>query len=328
MKVSVKTLKGNHFDIEVQPTDTVLNVKKQIEQIQGAQNHPSEQQRLIYKRKELMDKTTIKQNKVSENAILVVKLSKMLTYRGMTYHVQNPHTEEFSAADIVWIKGVGKKGIVHDVAVIPYYRLDNFVKGEGSSARTKFCLTACKTKEDSSDKKRVDAILKTATYCCSYGIEDHRKGGTIRPSRKCTELSKKKCRGRALIKQGCLSNFCMARYVACPFVAFIKYKKREHVDKSGSACCHKPLDDKAIGTQFMTKPSNHGGTDPPLTLGPSNHKLTLGPSNHKGINLPPVWNVKKIRSKLGTQGKVSTAEGDNKANGHKIASDSPTMRAT
>lgn len=76
MKVSVKTLKGNHFDIEVQPTDTVLNVKKQIEQTQGAQTYPSEQQMLIYQGRVLKDGTTIEENKVSENTFLVVMLSK------------------------------------------------------------------------------------------------------------------------------------------------------------------------------------------------------------------------------------------------------------
>lgn len=76
MKVSVKTLKGNHFDIEVQPTDKVLNVKKQIEQVQGAQTYPSEQQLLIYKGKALKDESTIEENEVTENISLVVMLYK------------------------------------------------------------------------------------------------------------------------------------------------------------------------------------------------------------------------------------------------------------
>ncbi|KAH9309201.1 hypothetical protein KI387_037112, partial [Taxus chinensis] len=74
MKITVKTLKGNHFDIEVQPTDAVVDVKKQIEQLQGS--YPSEQQLLIYQGKVLKDDTTLEENKVTESTFLVVMLSK------------------------------------------------------------------------------------------------------------------------------------------------------------------------------------------------------------------------------------------------------------
>ena len=56
----------------------VLNVKKQIEQVQGAQTYPNEQQLLIYKGKVLKDETTIEENKVTENTFLVVMLSKVV----------------------------------------------------------------------------------------------------------------------------------------------------------------------------------------------------------------------------------------------------------
>jgi hypothetical protein len=56
----------------------VLNVKKQIEQVQGAQTYPSEQQLLIYQGKVLKDETTIEENKVTENTFLVVMLSKVV----------------------------------------------------------------------------------------------------------------------------------------------------------------------------------------------------------------------------------------------------------
>ena len=76
MKVSVKTLNGNQFDIEVHPTDNVLNVKKQIEQFKGSGTYPSEQQLLIYKGKVLNDENTIEEINVVENSFLVVMLSK------------------------------------------------------------------------------------------------------------------------------------------------------------------------------------------------------------------------------------------------------------
>ncbi|KAL4386956.1 hypothetical protein GQ457_09G004690 [Hibiscus cannabinus] len=76
MKLTVKTLKGSHFDIKVQPTDTVMAVKKNIEDIQGKDNYPCGQQLLIHNGKVLKDETTLADNKVSEDGFLVVMLSK------------------------------------------------------------------------------------------------------------------------------------------------------------------------------------------------------------------------------------------------------------
>lgn len=84
MKVSVKTLKGNHFHIQVQPTDKVLTVKKQIEEVQGAQIYPCEQQLLICKGKVLKDETTIEENEVAEKTSLVVMLSKTRAFTAGT----------------------------------------------------------------------------------------------------------------------------------------------------------------------------------------------------------------------------------------------------
>ncbi|EFJ33528.1 hypothetical protein SELMODRAFT_82644 [Selaginella moellendorffii] len=76
MKISVKTLKGNHFDLDVQPADTVIAVKKQIEDLQGKESFPCAQQLLIHQGKVLKDETTMDENKVSENGFLVVMLTK------------------------------------------------------------------------------------------------------------------------------------------------------------------------------------------------------------------------------------------------------------
>ncbi|KAL3700606.1 hypothetical protein R1sor_018628 [Riccia sorocarpa] len=76
MKISVKTLKGNHFDLDVSPTDTVIAVKKQIEDTQGKELFPCAQQLLIHQGKVLKDETTMDDNKVSENGFLVVMLTK------------------------------------------------------------------------------------------------------------------------------------------------------------------------------------------------------------------------------------------------------------
>ncbi|XP_028793961.1 ubiquitin receptor RAD23b isoform X2 [Neltuma alba] len=79
MKLTVKTLKGSHFDIRVQPSDTVMAVKKNIEDVQGKDNYPCGQQLLIFNGKVLKDETTLAENQVAENGFLVVMLSKSKT---------------------------------------------------------------------------------------------------------------------------------------------------------------------------------------------------------------------------------------------------------
>ncbi|CAI9754166.1 unnamed protein product [Fraxinus pennsylvanica] len=76
MKLTVKTLKGSHFQIRVHPTDTVMAVKKNIEDVQGKDNYPCGQQLLIHNGKVLKDESTLAENKVSEDGFLVVMLSK------------------------------------------------------------------------------------------------------------------------------------------------------------------------------------------------------------------------------------------------------------
>eukprot|EP01018_Ginkgo_biloba_P030072 Gb_20110 [translate_table: standard] len=82
MKISVKTLKGNIFSIDVQPTDTVMAVKKRIEEIQGKDAYPCVQQLLIHQGKVLKDDTTIEDNKVTETGFLVVMLTKQTKSSG------------------------------------------------------------------------------------------------------------------------------------------------------------------------------------------------------------------------------------------------------
>ncbi|KAK7269752.1 hypothetical protein RIF29_22487 [Crotalaria pallida] len=82
MKVFVKTLKGTHFEIEVKPEDTVSEVKKNIETVQGADVYPAAQQMLIHQGKVLKDATTLEENKVAENSFIVIMLSKSKSTSG------------------------------------------------------------------------------------------------------------------------------------------------------------------------------------------------------------------------------------------------------
>ncbi|RDX78561.1 Ubiquitin receptor RAD23c, partial [Mucuna pruriens] len=82
MKVFVKTLKGTHFEIEVNPSNTLSEVKKNIETIQGANVYPATQQMLIHEGKVLKDGTTLEENKVAENSSIVIMLSKTKSSSG------------------------------------------------------------------------------------------------------------------------------------------------------------------------------------------------------------------------------------------------------
>ncbi|CAM0951300.1 unnamed protein product [Alopecurus aequalis] len=74
MKVSVKTLKGSSFQIEVNPSDKISDVKKLIESSQGQNVYPADQQMLIHQGTVLKDETTLEENKVLENNFLVIML--------------------------------------------------------------------------------------------------------------------------------------------------------------------------------------------------------------------------------------------------------------
>ncbi|XP_058187931.1 ubiquitin receptor RAD23d-like isoform X1 [Rhododendron vialii] len=76
MKIFIKTLKGTQFEIEVNPEDTVADVKKSIETVQGSDVYPAAQQLLIHQGKVLKDATTLDENKVAENSFVVIMLSK------------------------------------------------------------------------------------------------------------------------------------------------------------------------------------------------------------------------------------------------------------
>ncbi|KAF8096865.1 hypothetical protein N665_0299s0027 [Sinapis alba] len=76
MKIFVKTLKGTHFEIDVKPDDSVADVKKNIETVQGAEIYPAAKLMLIYQGKVLKDETTIEENKVAENSFIVIMMTK------------------------------------------------------------------------------------------------------------------------------------------------------------------------------------------------------------------------------------------------------------
>ncbi|XP_044489019.1 uncharacterized protein LOC123213607 isoform X2 [Mangifera indica] len=169
--------------------------------------------------------------------------------------VQSPPTLEFSAADIVWSKVEGWRDKLDRVALIPFARVDDFVRGESANkdCPTRFHVEARRRRPtNASYKPKVDGILEYILYWCSFGPDDHRKGGIVRPSRN-TYVPKNKNAGRPNTKRGCTCHFIVKRLIAEPSVALIIYNDDKHVDKNGLPC-HGPQDKKAAGTRAMFAP--------------------------------------------------------------------------
>ncbi|OIW19857.1 hypothetical protein TanjilG_27223 [Lupinus angustifolius] len=166
--------------------------------------------------------------------------------------VQNPPTLEISAIDLVWSKVEGWCDKLDRVALIPFARVDDFVRGESNNqdCPTRFHVEARRKRPPS--KPKVDGILEYILYWCSFGPDDHRKGGIVRPSRT-TYVPKKKNAGRPNTKRGCTCHFIVKQLVAKPSVALIIYNDDKHVDKKGLPC-HGPQDKKAAGTRAMFAP--------------------------------------------------------------------------
>ncbi|OMP00701.1 hypothetical protein COLO4_12438 [Corchorus olitorius] len=169
--------------------------------------------------------------------------------------VQSPPNLEFSAAELVWSKVEGWRDNIDRVALIPFARVDDFVRGESSNkdCPTRFHVEARRRRPPKAPyKPKVDGILEYILYWCSFGPDDHRKGGIVRPSRN-TYIPKKTNAGRPNTKRGCTCHFIVKRLIAEPSVALIIYNQEKHVDKQGLPC-HGPQDKKAAGTRAMYAP--------------------------------------------------------------------------
>ncbi|KAI3996006.1 hypothetical protein MKX01_037503 [Papaver californicum] len=169
--------------------------------------------------------------------------------------VQSPPTLEFSASDLVWSKVVGWRDKIDRVARIPYPRVGDFVRGESANEEcpTRFHVEARRKRPPEMHcKQKVDGILEYILYWCSFGPDDHRKGGIVRPSRS-TYVPKKKSAGRPNTKRGCVCHFIVKRLIADPSIALIIYNQDKHVDKSEQPC-HGPQDQKSVGTRAAFAP--------------------------------------------------------------------------
>ncbi|XP_075485679.1 uncharacterized protein LOC142525307 isoform X2 [Primulina tabacum] len=172
--------------------------------------------------------------------------------------VQDPPYPEFSAAHINWVKVEGGRQGGDDIALIPFSRVDDFVKGESSDAEcpANFRVESRrKRSEGSLHKPRVDGYLEYTLYWCSYGPEDYRdvdsnigENSVIKPS-----SGKGSRPGRRHMMRGCLCHFTVKRLYTRPLLALVIYNQRYHIDKTG-APCHGILDQEAVGTRAMYAP--------------------------------------------------------------------------
>ncbi|XP_059641485.1 uncharacterized protein LOC132283540 [Cornus florida] len=172
--------------------------------------------------------------------------------------VQDPPCLEFSAAHLNWVKVEGGRQGGDDIALIPFARVDNFVKGESTNAECPASFrveSRRKRPEGSISKPRVDGYLEYTLYWCSYGPEDYRNSEPgIWNNSKIKPASGKGSRpGRRHMMRGCLCHFTVKRLYIRPLLALIIYNQRNHVDKTG-APCHGILDQDAVGTRAMYAP--------------------------------------------------------------------------
>ena len=81
--------------------------------------------------------------------------------------VQDPPSAEFSADHINWVKVEGGRQGGDDIALIPFARVDDFVKGESSNAEcpANFRIESRRKRpEGSISKPRVDGYLEYTLY--------------------------------------------------------------------------------------------------------------------------------------------------------------------
>ncbi|KAB2611968.1 hypothetical protein D8674_020000 [Pyrus ussuriensis x Pyrus communis] len=162
----------------------------------------------------------------------------------MSLPVQSPPALEFSSSDLVWLEVEGWWDKKDRVALILFPRVHDFLRCESSNKE-------CPTRFHTPYKPKVDGILEYILYWCSFGPDDQRKGGLVRPSK--INVSKKKNAGRPNTKRGCTCHFIVKRLIAEPSVALIIYNQDKHVHRKGGPC-HGPQDKMVAGTRVMFAP--------------------------------------------------------------------------
>eukprot|EP01018_Ginkgo_biloba_P040190 Gb_37568 [translate_table: standard] len=172
--------------------------------------------------------------------------------------VQDPASAEFSASQLTWVKVDGGRQGGDDIALIPFSRVGDFVRGESTNVECPASFrieSRRKRAEGSLSRPRVDGYLEYTIYWCSYGPEDYRdsESGSADNSNSKPTTGKGSRPGRRHMMRGCLCHFTVKRLYTRPTIALMIYNQRNHVDRTGSPC-HGSLDSRAIGTRAMYAP--------------------------------------------------------------------------
>lgn len=170
--------------------------------------------------------------------------------------VQDPPCKEFSSSHLTWYKCEGHHHTVDEIALIPYARVEGFLKGESDNVEcpTRFRIEGGrKNVRFSSTKQRKPAdYSEFRLYWCAFGPDNYGESGTVLPSKKFRTGGRKRA-VRPQAMRGCMCHFIIKRLFVRPHVAVIVYNQRQHVDNSGTVC-HGPLDRNALGPRTMTHP--------------------------------------------------------------------------
>eukprot|EP00762_Andalucia_godoyi_P001613 ANDGO_00222.mRNA.1 Ubiquitin-like protein 1 len=80
MLIKVKTLTGKEIDLDINPEDKVIVIKRKVEEKEGI---PPEQQRLIFGGKQMQDEQSAESFKIEPGAVLHL----VLALRGGLHHL-------------------------------------------------------------------------------------------------------------------------------------------------------------------------------------------------------------------------------------------------
>ncbi|KAH9320816.1 hypothetical protein KI387_015455, partial [Taxus chinensis] len=135
--------------------------------------------------------------------------------------------ETFSSLDMTWTEIRCHVGSIDRVALIPYNRICDFIRGEENHPDT-LCKFVCKANRSSECRvlsKRPSTSKQYSVYWCSYGPKDKR-GNPQPPIRKRSYAR----------KRGCQCHFIVKEIGDKLGVAIITYNMHSHEDASGYLC--------------------------------------------------------------------------------------------